>query len=163
MQLRNIRLAVVAAGFCLCPSLFAVGYTWDFPGSAGTNCIGNARSCSAASTGNSMLFNSAGGATIKATAWYVGQNGTFQAATLGQYAGGLGVCYPGENCTTLANQQLSNQLSGGFSFDEFILFEFGKPVDPSSMNIRSLPIADWDVLSFLVRKSAHTLNLTDNT
>src|SRR5260370_27579694 len=133
MQLRNIRLAVVAAGFCLCPSLLAVGYTWDFTGSAGTNCIGNARSCSAASTGNSMLFNSAGGPTVKATAWYVGQGGTFQAATLGQYTGGLGVCYPGENCTTLDNQQLSNQ-----SNDEFILFQFSKPVDPSRINIQSL-------------------------
>ena len=110
-----------------------------------------------------MLFNSAGGATIKATAWYVGQNGTFQAATLGQYAGGLGVCYPGENCTTLANQQLSNQLSGGFSFDEFILFEFSKPVDPSSMNIRSLTGGDLDVSYWLGGKSGQNLNLTNKS
>ena len=158
MQLRNIRLAIVAVGFCLCPSLFAVGYTWDFTGSAGTGCIGNARSCSASSAGNSIIFSSAGGPTIKATAWYVGLNGTFQAATLGQYSGGLGVCYPGQNCTTLANQQLGNQSS----VDEFILFQFSKPVDPSSINIQSLTNSDLDVSYWLGGTSGQNMNLTND-
>ena len=152
MRLRNIRLAIVAVGFCLCPSLFAVGYTWDFTGSAGNNCIGNARSCSTASAGNSITFSSAGGPTVTATAWYVGQGGTFQAATLGQYSGGLEVCYPGENCTTVANQQVSNQ-----SYDEFILFQFSKPVDPSSINLQSLTGSDMDVSYWLGCTSGQNL------
>ena len=159
VQLRNIALAVVAVGFCLCPSLLAVGYTWDFTGTAGTGCIGNARSCSASSAGNSITFTSAGGPTIKATAWYVDQNGKLQAATLGQYSNGLGVCYPGENCTTLAStdQQLSNE-----SNDEFILFQFSKPVDPSSINIQSLTNSDMDVSYWLGGTSGQNMSLTND-
>ena len=158
MQLRNIGLAVVAVGFCLCPSLFAASYTWDFTGSAGTGCIGNARSCSASSAGNSITFSSGGGPTIKATAWYVGLGGKLQAATLGQYSDGLEVCYPGENCTTLANEQLGNQ----FSVDEFILFQFSKPVDPTSINIKSLTNSDMDVSYWLGGTSGQNLNLTND-
>ena len=163
MQSRNIGLAVVVVAFCLSPSLLAASYTWDFTGNAGTNCGSNA-SCSAA--GNSIVFSS-GGVTVKATAWYVGQSGGFQAATLGQYANGLGVCYPGENCTSLANQQVSDQLSGGFSFDEFILFEFSKPVDPSSINLQSATSTDKDV-SYWLGGNSQSLNLAgrnaaDNT
>ncbi len=154
MQLRNIRLAVVVAGFCLGPSLFAGSYTWDFTGIAGTNCIGNARSCSTASAGNSITFNSVvGGPTVTATAWYVGTSGTLQAATLGQYSGGLGVCYPGQNCTTLANEQLGNQSS----VDEFILFQFSRPVDPTSINLQSLTNSDMDVSYWLGGKSGQNL------
>jgi hypothetical protein len=156
MQIRDIRLAFVAVGFCLCPSLFAVGYTWDFTGSAGTNCT-TPNYCSSASAGNSITFNSGGGPTVTATAWYVGQGGTFQAATLGQYAGGLGVCYPGVDCTTLANQQLSNQSSDA----EFILFQFSKPVDPSSINIQSLTNSGLDV-SYWLGGTGQNLNLTND-
>jgi hypothetical protein len=135
-----------------------VGYTWDFTGSAGNNCIGNARSCSAASAGNSITFTSAGGPTIKATAWYVGAGGTFQAATLGQYSGGLGVCYPGENCTTLTNQQVSNQ-----SFDDFILFQFSKPVDPSSINLQSPTGSGMDVSYWLGGTSGQNTTVTNKS
>jgi hypothetical protein len=158
VYLRNLRLAIVAVGFCLCPSLFAVSYTWNFTGSAGTNC-GNPSFCSSASAGNSMTFNSvAGGPTVTATAWYLNGSGTLQAATLGQYSGGLGVCYPGVDCTTVASQQLSNQLS-----DEFILFQFSKPVDPSSVNIQSLTKGGSDMdVSYWLGGTGQTLNLTND-
>src|SRR5215467_10921598 len=118
MYIRNaMRLAGVILGCGLCPSLFAVNYTWDFTGNGGSNCsvTSGSSSCSNA-IGNSITFNSttAGGPTVKATAWYIDGNGAFQKATLGQYSAGLGVCYPGENCTQ-PEHQADNHV-----FDEFV-------------------------------------------
>jgi hypothetical protein len=159
VHLRKIRLAIVAVAFCLSPSLFAVSYTWNFTGSAGANCGSSPNYCSSASAGNSITFSSvAGGPTVTATAWYLNSSGTLQAATLGQYSGGLGVCYTGVDCTTVANQQLSNQLS-----DEFILFQFSKPVDPSSVNIQSLTKGGGDMdVSYWLGGTGKTLNLTND-
>jgi hypothetical protein len=52
---------------------------------------------------------------------------------------------------------LSNQLS-----DEFVLFQFSKPVDPSTINIQSLTNSDLDV-SYWLGTSGQNLNLTDKS
>ena len=157
MDIRNsFALALLAAGFGLCPSLGAVSYTWDFTGSAGSNCTGSPTSCST-SAGNTLSFSSTpGGATVTASAWYLDGNGTFQKATLGQYSAGLGVCYPGENCTQ-PDHQVDNS-----GYDEYVLFQFSKPVDPSSMNIASTSGGDTDV-SYWLGGNAGNLNLTGLT
>ncbi len=66
-------------------------------------------------------------------------------------------CDPGQNCTTVASQQLSNQLS-----DEFILFQFSKPVDPSSVNIQSLTKGGSDMdVSYWLGGTGPNLSLTN--
>ena len=57
----------------------------------------------------------------------------------------------------LSNQQLSNQSS-----DEFILFQFSKPVDPSSINIQSLTGSDMDV-SYWLGGTGQNLSLTNKS
>jgi hypothetical protein len=155
-----MRLAVLIVGFCLCPSLFAVSYTWDFTGNGGSNCsvTSGASSCSN-NIGNSITFNSTtpGGPTVKATAWYLNSSGTFQKATLGQYSAGLGVCYPGENCSQPEHQVDNN------AYDEFVLFEFSKPVDPSSASLTSTSGGDMDVSYWLGGNAVQSLNLTNLT
>lgn len=154
----SIGLTVVALGLGVCPSLFAVSYTWDFTGSAGSNCTGSPTSCST-SAGNSMVFSASpgGGPAIKATAWYLNGSNTFQKATLGQYSSGLGVCYPGENCTQ-PDHQVDNS-----GFDEYVLFEFATPVDPSTVHITSTSGADLDASYFLGGTAGQNMNLTGLT
>jgi hypothetical protein len=162
MQLRtSLGLSVLIAGLGVCPSLFAVNYTWDFTGSAGSNCTGSPTACST-SAGNSISFSSVpgGGPTVKATAWYI--NGTlgtstFAKATLGQYSSGLGVCYPGENCTNPDHQVDNN------TFDEYVLFEFSAPVDPSTVHITSTSSGDLDVSYWLGGNAGQNMNLTGLT
>jgi hypothetical protein len=162
MQLRTtLGLSVVALGLCICPSLFAVSYTWDFTGSAGSNCTGSPTSCST-SAGNSITFSASpgGGPTIKATAWYLNgttSSATFQKATVGQYSSGLGVCYPGENCTNPDHQVDNN------AFDEYILFEFSAPVDPSTVHITSTSSGDLDASYWLGGTAGQAMNLTGLT
>jgi hypothetical protein len=157
---KGMRLAVLVLGFGLCPSLFAVSYTWDFTGSAGSNCsvTSGANSCSN-NIGNSMTFASTtpGGPTVKATAWYLNSSGTFQKATLGQYSAGLGVCYPGENCSQPEHQVDNN------AYDEFVLFEFSKPVDPSTVTLTSTSGGDMDVSYWLGGNAVQSLNLKNLT
>jgi hypothetical protein len=123
MRLRTIApltILAVGFGFVLCPRLSAVSYAWDFTGSGG-----------AGSVGNSILFTNGlpgGGPTIKASAWYINA-GLFQQAAVGQYSHGLGVCYPGENCSS-PNHQTDNS-----GFDDFVLLEFSSPVDPSTVRV----------------------------
>ena len=158
MQIRtNIGLAIVALGLGLCPSVFAVSYTWDFTGTAdNSNCTGT--NCST-SAGNSIFFGP-GSLAIKATAWYINGttgNSTFQQATLGQYTTGLGVCYPGESCTN-PNDQTDNN-----GFSEYVLLEFGTPVDPTTMHITSSNGGDLDVSYWLGGSKGQNMNLTGLT
>ena len=108
-----------------------------------------------------MLFASVpGGDTIKATAWYLNgttSSATLQKATLGQYSSGLGICYPGEDCTN-PNHQVDNNM-----FDEYILFEFSSPIDPSTVNITSTYTGDLDVTYWLGGTAGQTMNLTGLT
>ncbi len=155
---KGMRLAVLVLGFGLCPSLFAVSYTWDFTGNAGSNCTVNSPiSCS--NPGNSITFASTtpGGPTVKATAWYLNASGTFQKATLGQYSAGLGVCYPGENCSQPEHQ------TDNYVYDEFVLFEFSKPIDPSTAKLTTTSNADLDVSYWLGGNAVQSLNLTNLT
>jgi hypothetical protein len=120
MPLRKLKLTTLAVGFAFCPSLFAASYTWDFTGSGGAGAVGN-----------SLTFSSSpsGGPSVKATAWYLDSSGNFQKAALGQYSHGLGVCYPGESCTT-PNHQTDNN-----GYDDYVLLEFSTPVDPSTVRV----------------------------
>ena len=156
---RNIGLAVVAIGLGLCPSVFAVSYTWDFTGASNnSNCTGSPTTCST-SAGNSIIFGP-GSLAIKATAWYVNGttgNSTLQKATLGQYTSGLGVCYPGENCSD-PNAQTDNN-----GFNEYVLLEFGTPVDPTTMHITSSNGGDLDVSYWLGGNKGQNMNLTGLT
>ena len=68
------------------------------------------------------------------------------------------MCYTGVNCSTAGNQQVSNQSS-----DEFILFQFSKPVDPSSINLQSLTGSDMDVSYWLGGTSGQNLSLTNKS
>jgi hypothetical protein len=140
-------------GLGLCPSLFAVSYTWNFLGS-GSN---------PGSTGNSLTFNAspAGGPTVKATAWYLNgttSSATFASAALGQYTAGLGVCYPTENCAQPEHQTDNNV------YDEYVLLEFSSPVDPSSISITTTSGGDLDASYWLGGASpTQNLSLTGKT
>lgn len=127
MLIRNsVGLAVLAVMLGFCPSLLAVSYSWNFTGSAGSNCTPSGTNRGACSNlGNSIVFNTTpGGATVTATAWYVNGNSTLQQAALGQYSNGLGVCYQsGFSCT----QEVS--------FDEYVLLTFSAPVNAASVTI----------------------------
>ena len=99
----NLRLAVVAFGLGLCPSVFAVSYTWDFTGSAGSNCTASSTVCRRYRWKHRRFQLQSLGRTSSqgnrlVPQWTSTANGTFQKATLGQYTAGLGVCYPGEDC-----------------------------------------------------------------
>ena len=146
-------------GFGLCPSLFAVSYTWDFTGSAGSNCTVKSHLLFHVRRKQHNLRQSTpGGPTIKATAWYLnGHASTFQKATLGQYSAGLGVCYPGENCSNPDHQVDNN------AYDEYVLFEFSAPVDPSTVHITSTSSGDLDVSYWLGGNAGQNMNLTSLT
>jgi hypothetical protein len=130
--------------------LSAVSYTWNFTGSG----VGGG-------VGNSILFTNgtpSGGPTVKATAWYIDASGLFQAAAIGRYSHGLGVCYPGEDCSN-PNHQTDNS-----GFDDFILFEYSAPVDPTTVRITTTSSSssqrDSDVSFWLGGTgSAQNLNL----
>lgn len=161
MQIRNgMRLAVLVVGLILCPSLFAVSYAWDFTGNGGSHCtVASGSSSCQNAIGNSMTFaaTTPGGPTIKATAWYINGSGTLQKATLGQYSAGLGVCYPGENCSQPEHQVDNN------AYDEFVLFEFSKPIDPINATLTSTSGGDMDVSYWLGGNAVQSLNLTGLT
>lgn len=149
MLVRNsLKLAVLAVLFVFCPSLSAVSYSWNFTGSAGSNCTASSRgSCS--DVGNSMVFNATpGGPTITATAWYINGSGTLQQAALGQYSAGLGVCYESFTCT----QQVD--------FDEYVLLQFSAPVNASSVTITSSSGGGLDASYWLGGTTSQNVNLS---
>ena len=135
MQARNyFGLGFLPLLFAFCPSAFGVSYSWNFASSglqANATCIPSGRNSCA---GNSMTFSS-NGVTATATAWYFGGSGTLQSATLNQYSSGLGVCNPTESCTGFGSA--SNQEVDDNGNDEFILFTFTKPINPTSITIKS--------------------------
>ena len=114
----TIRLFAIAATLGICPTLTAVDYTWNFSGSSVSGGIGNY-----------VTFTNGNPVSIKATAWYIDSAGLFQKATIGRYSQGLGVCYPGDNCSN-ANDQTDNSGSS-----DFILLEFSAPIDPTTARV----------------------------
>jgi hypothetical protein len=109
-----------------CASLPAANITWNFTGNGGT-------------LGQSQTFTS-GGVTATATAWGLTANSNtrFEAATLGQYSTGLGVCNAdeGSRCDDPAHQ-VDNAGE-----NDFILFLFSAAIDPLSLLID--PYNSWD-------------------
>ena len=141
MCLRSLsRVAALTLGFGLSPALFGVSFTWDYSGANNPGTVGN-----------SLFFTPAtGGPSIKATAWYIDSGGLFQRAALGQYSHGLGVCYPGEDCSN-PNHQTDNN-----GFDDFVLLEFSAPVDPATARVTTTTSGggDTDVSFWLGGTSA---------
>lgn len=160
MQVRNyLGLAVLPLFFAFCPSLSAASYSWNFTGSGGSNCApvqGHPNACS--STENSMTFTS-NNVKVTVSAWYVNGNGTLASATLGQYSSGLGVCSKGENCNVSNNQQLAD--SEGIENNEFLLFQFSAPVDPTSINLKSTTTGGLGVSYWLGNTTNPSLDLTN--
>ena len=117
--------------------------TWNLTGSG-----------SEGSVGNSRVFT-AGGITVTATAWSIGtlSSSTFQAARLGIWSTGLGVCNTGETC-----RSPYHQVDNGGTPDDFVLFQFSAPVDPLSVRIDPYGTYDRDV-SYWVG-NINTSNLT---
>ena len=116
------------------------------------------------SVGNSILINSApgGGPNIKATAWYMDAGGFFQAAGLGRYSHGLGVCDPSVEYRT-AQILIIKRIT--VAMDDFVLLEFSAPVDPSAVRVTTTSSLsserDTDVSFWLGgTSSAQNLNLT---
>jgi hypothetical protein len=154
MSIRTLtRVASLAVGFGLCPSLFAVSFSWSFTGATSQGTVGNSFS----------FTPDTGGPSIKATAWYLDASNVFKQAALGIYANGLGVCYPGENCTN-PNNQLDNSV-----FREFIMLESSTLIDPLSVRIKTSgdtatgSPSDTDVTYWLGSGVGQNLNLTGNT
>ena len=146
MRIQNIlKATTVALGVTFSPTLFAASYTWSFGGSG---------------SGSSFTFNSdqAGGPTVKATAWYLGLfSNEFTAGTLGRFSQGLGVCNGLENCSNNPNHQVDND-----GLEEFILFEFSTPVDPTTVKVTTTTSGggDTDASYWLGGNAGQNLNLT---
>ena len=156
-----LKVATLALGATLGPSLFAASYTWTFTGSGGDNCTGPGNSCLVSDAGNSIAFLSSpsGGPTVKATAWYINDTGQFQKAVLGRYSSGLGVCYPGESCSN-PNHQTDNV--GAY---DFVLFEFSSLVDPTIVRVQETTsgTGDTDASYWLGGNPGQNLDLTGTT
>jgi hypothetical protein len=154
MQLRHcFGLTVLQLFFVFCPLASATSYSWNFTGSTGTNCVTSGKT-TCADPGNSMTFTASGAVSVTVTAWYL--NGSkLQSATLGQYSSGLGVCFPGENCSS-SNQQLDNKGN-----DEFLLFQFSAPIDPTSINVKSPSDGGLAVSYWLGSTTNKSMNLTN--
>jgi len=153
MQVRNyLGLAVLPLFFAFCPSLSAVSYTWNFAGSGGTNCLSGNKSCTG--QGNSMAFTSSG-VTATVSAWYVNGNGTLMSATLGQYSSGLGACTSLVKCSGSA-QELDDNGN-----DDFLLFQFSKPIDPTSITLNSPTNGGLGVSYWLGSTTNQSLSLTN--
>ena len=154
MQIRNcFGLGFLPLFLAFCPSLSAVSYTWNFTGSGGTNCITSGNHPCAV-PGNSMTFTS-NGVKVTVTAWYANGNDTLMSATLGQYSSGLGVCYTGENCTG-SSQQVDNNGN-----DEFLLFQFSAPINPTSITLNSPTNGGLGVSYWLGSTANQSIDLTN--
>lgn len=126
MRLRWFSRAAVVSLFLLGASGHAEAITWNFTGSGGEGTIGNSRT-----------FTSEG-VTVTATAW--SYNGTsFQAARLGLWSTGLGICSQSERCGDPVHQ-VDNAGQ-----NEFVLFSFSTAVDPLSVRIDPYGTYDRDV------------------
>lgn len=121
-----LTCAAVLSAFLAGTSGSADAITWTFtgPGSEGT--IGNSRS-----------FTSQG-VTVTATAWTYTNSG-FQAARLGLWSTGLGVCSQAERGCGSPNHQVDN---AGQS--EYVLFQFSRAVDPLSVRVDPYGTYDRD-------------------
>lgn len=137
-------LLVLLFLFAFCPSLFAVSYTWDF-----TN---------GAKSGNGMTFTS-NGVTVTVTAWYV-YNSTFKSATLGDYSTGLGDCSFGEFCSGSTGSANNSKQIDNMGNDDFLLFQFSAPVDPTSIQIKS-PTDSGLGVSYWLGSTKQSVSLTN--
>lgn len=117
MKSRWFTCAAVLSAFLVGTSGPADAITWTFTGAGSEGSLGNSRS-----------FTSQG-ITVTATAWTYTNNG-FQAARLGLWSTGLGVCSQAESGCGNPAHQVDN--SGQ---NEYVLFQFSGAVDPLSVRI----------------------------
>lgn len=154
MQMRNFfGLVFLPLFFAFCPSLSAVSYTWNFAGNGGTNCTPSGTHPCGGNAGNTMNFIS-NGVTVNVSAWYLNGSGTLMSSTLGQYSSGLGSCYPTETCVG------SEQEIGNNGDDEFLLFQFSKPINPTSITLTSPTGGGMDV-SYWLGSTNGSVDLTN--
>ncbi len=126
METRWFICAAVLSAFLAGTSSSADAITWNFTGYGGEGSIGNSRSFASE------------GVTVTATAWSYTSTG-FQAARLGLWSTGLGVCNQAETCGN-PSHQVDN--SGR---QEYVLFQFSSAVDPLSVRIDPYGTYDRDV------------------
>ena len=124
----------------------AASITWDFTGSGGSGSYGNSRTF----TQN--------GVTVTVTAWgYTAgaSDNAFEIAAVGQWSTGLGVCNKAETCAD-PEHQVDN-----VGPDDWVLFTFSTPVDPTSIRIDPYGTYDTDVSYWAI--VTPSLNLTNKT
>jgi PEP-CTERM motif len=126
MKFRWFTCAAVLSAFLAGTNGSAEAITWTFAGPGSEGSIGNSRS-----------FTSEG-ITVTATAWSYTSSG-FQAARLGLWSTGLGVCNQAESCGNPAHQ------ADNAGRNEFVLFQFSSAVDPLSVRIDPYGSYDRDV------------------
>lgn len=136
---------VLACGIFSAPAQ-AASITLTFTGGGGEGSLGNSRSFTI------------GGVTVTATAWTYGSD--FQAAALGQYSHGLGVCGPIEYSAGCNSPH--HQVDNSVNLD-FVLFQFSTPVDPLSVGVITTSGADLDASYWVGNISLPGDRLEDDT
>lgn len=142
---------VVAASLAswLVVSANAQSLNWSLTGSAGDG-----------SFGNSLTFTQSG-VTVKATAWgytYGASDTAFESAALGQWSVGLGVADRAEGASASSP---AHQVDNAGP-DNWVLFEFSKPVNLGSFTITPSGSYDRDV-TYWTGYSDSMLNLAAKT
>jgi hypothetical protein len=132
IKLKWFSRAVIVSLLLLGTSGFAeaTSVTWNLTGPGSEGSLGNTRS----------FTDFGSGITVAASAWNY-YDGSFRQANLGQWSTGLGVCNPSEsNPCSSPSHQVDNQGS-----DDFVLFLFSAPVDPTTVRIDPYGTYDRDV------------------
>ena len=152
LQHRGMRAGALAVALLAGTSLSAMAatITFNFTSSGGTQ--------SGSGYSNQRVYSS-GGITLTVTGFSTtGSNNTLDRANVGQWSGaGLGVCSTtdgGANCSD-PNHQVDN-----LGDQDFVLFQFSLPVDPTSVTINPYGYYDRDV-RYYVNSAALSLATVD--
>jgi hypothetical protein len=148
LKLRSIFSLLITAA-ATTGALPAATITWNFGSNAGAGAYGN------------VLTFGQGGVVVTISSWSVGSqaNSTFVSAGTGQWGSGagLGVCDQFESC---ASPQHTVDNSG---YLDFILFQFDKPVDPTSIHVNGYETNDTDVSYWVGTTALGATRLTGYT
>ena len=138
--------------FALAPPASADTITFDFTSALQGGAFG------AGSSGNTRTYSS-GGITVTVTGWgytFGTTDSALQAAALGKWSPGLGVCNNTEDCED-PQHQVDN-----VGADDWVLFLFSAPVDVTSVRIDPSGVYDRDA-SYFLGNTANPLNLNGVT
>lgn len=153
MYLKRLAVVALLSGILTAyatPSVATV-ITWDFRLGSSTP-----STSTELGFGNNFTFT-AGGVTVTVTAWgLTGSLNTFQTAEVGRWATGLGSCNRQEGTSGSGCSSPVTQVDN-FGPDDFVLFKFSSPVDPTKIVID--PSGTWDRdVSYWVGNTAGNLN-----